>query len=202
MEIVMKTDKKLSEEVWEAKVEPSEVGLFGKPFAESGPVSVIQVTGAVTSDDTTLQFDPRHAQVLNRGRSDRAIVIANGLRGGRERAADVSSAGDQRFLADTAVDPKVHRIASRLLAGVRSMSPGSLMYTPSRYVDTPDNFWTVKPQTKRAHSLAITVRGKPELFQPSTLRIVDDRPGYSRFTVDSDSQIDDAIAAIRRARRK
>jgi hypothetical protein len=76
------------------------------------------------------------------------------------------------------------------------------MYTPSRYVETPDNFWTVKPQTKRAHSLAITVRGEPRRFLPSSLRIVADRPGYSRFTVDSDSQVDEAVAVISRARRR
>ena len=199
----MKTIKELSEDVWEAKLEPSEVSLFGKPLTESGPISVIQVTGDIRSEehDTALRFDPRHAHVLNRGQSDRAIVIANGLVGSPERSTDISSSGDQRFLADAAADPKLRRIAGRLLAGVRSTSPGSLSYTPSRYVETPDNFWAVKPQ-HRAHSLAITVRGEPSRFLPSSLRIVADRNGYSRFTIGSDAQVDDAIAAIMRARRR
>jgi ribosomal protein S5 len=38
--------------------------------------------------------------------------------------------------------------------------------------------------------------------EASSLRIVGDRNGYSRFTINSESQVDDAVAAIRRARRK
>lgn len=207
MDVVIETLKELSDNVWEARLEPSEAALFGKPLTESGPITVIQVIGNITpgEHDTTLRFDPRHAHVLNRSQSDRAIVIGNGQRPGHQPSADVSSPdpgpGDQRFLAELADDPDLCGIASRLLAGVRSTSPGSLIHTPARYVESPDNFWAVKPQ-RRVGSLAITVRGEPDRFVPSSLRIVPDRNGYSRFTINSESQVDEAVAVIRRARRR
>ena len=108
------------------------------------------------------------------------------------------------YLADLSVDPELRRIGSQLLARVRAKRPGGLRHYPEsgRYVETPDNYWTVKIQP-RDRSLMITVRGRPELF--STIDGIDvkpDRGSYSRFKVSSAAQVDAAAAVILRARRR
>jgi hypothetical protein len=205
MEITLRPAHELSQYVWEAEVDPSELSVFGKPLDESGPISVIQVAGDITpeTDGAALRFDHRHARVLNRGNTPRAVVIANTSATTEEAPEEINMPGDQRFLSDLrSAGPDLYQIGSRLLTGVRSKRPGHLSCTPSRYVETPDNFWAVKIQP-RARSLAITVRGEPKQFSlASGLKIVPDRGSYSRFTISSPSQVDAAVAAIMRARRK
>lgn len=209
MEILIRPSKELSQDVWEAKQDPGELSLFGKPLTESGSISVIQVTGDVTLDEpgAALRFDHRHAHVLNLGHSDRTIVIRTGdTMRDRSSLAEISHAGDQRFLSDLrSASPELHAIGSPILGRVRAMRPDNDLtyYEKShRYVEKPDNYFTVKIQP-RARSLVITLRGEPKHF--STIRnltIVPDQNGYSRTMITSASQIDDAVAAILRARRR
>ena len=206
MEVTIRHARQLAPDVWEVTVEPGELTLFGTPLQQSGPTSVIQVTGDLATDEhaTALRFDHRTAHVLNHGQSERAIVIANIPTTKKEPPMEATSSGDQRFLAALAADPELHRIGSKLLAGVRAKSAGRLTYyeTSGRYVDTPDNFWTVKIQP-RDRSLRITVRGTPkQLPNPPELTITPDRASYSTLKITSVAQVNAATLVILRARRK
>jgi hypothetical protein len=129
MEITLRPAHQLSDDVWEAELEPGELSVFGRPLDELGPISVIQVAGGVTPDPggAALRFDHRHARVLNRGVTTRILVIAN-MPGDREEApGQVSAPGDQRFLSDLrSAGPHLYQLGSQLLTAVRSKSPGLL----------------------------------------------------------------------------
>jgi hypothetical protein len=203
MEVTMRKAEPLAEGVWETDVEPGDLMIFGRTAQESGSISVLLVTGDVTTgEDSTLRFDHRHTQILNRGHSDRTLVVAggHGPAGSHGPAPELASPGDQRFLAALAVDRDLRQIGSRLLAGVRAKSPGTLRYTPTRYVETePDNFWAVKIQP-RLRALEITIKGRPA-SSPADLAIVEDRRPYWKFKINSVSQVDSAVEVILKARR-
>lgn len=61
--------------------------------------------------------------------------------------------------------------------------------TKAKFVEAPDNFWTVKIQPRDA-SLLLTVRGKPERYhQFASLDVKPDQNGYSRFKLSSTRQL-------------
>lgn len=95
----------------------------------------------------------------------------------------------------------------KLIDGIRStilrLSPNGLCYYPKsgKWVATPDNFVAVKVQDKRSKNIAIIVYGNPDEFRKIThnLNIKPDRPGYSRFNIDNENQIQSAIEVIKEA---
>jgi hypothetical protein len=202
----MRPSRELAPDVWDTQVEdPNELSLFGKPIQESGSISVIQVTGDLTPNEsgTALRFDHRHAHVLNRGSSGRTIVIVNNQER-NDNQMNTGNTGDQRFLAELSADRDMYRMASELMTRFRAMRPGDLRYHEKtrKYTETPDNYVAIKPQ-HRDGSLRITVRGTPEHFGTiGGLQIKPDMNGYSAFKIASVTQIDDAIAAIMQARRR
>jgi very-short-patch-repair endonuclease len=114
-----------------------------------------------------------------------------------------SESGDRAFLRS--LPPELKDFGAELLQRVRSLFPGDLVFHPTsgKYVESPDNFWTIRPQP-RAHSFRITVRGEPELFSSigGSLRVQRDWGSYSCFTVERPSQIEDLIRVLKQVRRK
>jgi hypothetical protein len=69
-----------------------------------------------------------------------------------------------------------------------------------RWRPLTENPVTLKPQWKRAQSLAITLRGNPHEFEMhELLELKKDQNGYSAFRVDSPDQAAAAFAYIDRA---
>jgi hypothetical protein len=206
MEVTIRVSSKLAPDVWDTQVDPDELSVFGRPLGESGLTSVIQVIGGVTpiESDAALRFDHRHAHVLNRGTSGRAIVIVNTPDRSQESSMNTSNMGDQRLLAAVSTDPHLYGMVGELMTKVRAGRPGNLRYyeKTGKYIETPDNYWGIRPQRTNG-SLRIFVRGNPEHFGPiGGLEIKPDMNGYSAFKISSAAQIDDAITAIMRARRR
>jgi len=117
--------------------------------------------------------------------------------------------GDEQFVESLRLmnDASLTSVGERILAGVREHYPrGRLVYYPAsrRYIQSPDNFWTIKVQT-RDKSLAITVRGKETHFRSHIIRVLRDRGSYSRFKVSStatDEVVAEAVRLILSARRR
>ncbi len=110
--------------------------------------------------------------------------------------------GDKKFLQQ--LPPHLRRLGEHFLIDVRKQFKGELQFRPKsrRYVESPDNFWTVKPQP-RDKSLRITVRGTPSYFPKSrSIPLVLDMNGYSSFKVNSLKQIDEAISTLMQAKKK
>ena len=96
----------------------------------------------------------------------------------------------------------VHKVQD-LLDGLRdtifSISKNGMKFYGKnrRWVANP-NVVTITVQDARANNLRITVYGKPYEFEDTkpSLDIKDDMAGYSRFVLNSDSQLPSAIKVI------
>ncbi len=115
------------------------------------------------------------------------------------------TSGDDEFRKDLERLPTpIRNIGMSILQGVREVYPhGCLNYRPKcgRYIERPDNFWTIKPQP-RAESFAITVRGTFDSSKFSLIEVKPDRGSYSRFVVRDQNQVEEAIRVILSARRR
>ena len=196
--------------IWRASIKPSLVRMLGPSANSSGGLNVILVTETPTYDSPgkTLSFPADAARVLNIGSSTAAIllhdaeeVLMNVVEPVIANSPTVQrhTNSDERFLS-TVPEP-MRPLAVALVAAVRGQLSGELVLRePSgRFVNTPDNFWTVKVQP-RVQTFRITLRGKPRSFStPSTFNLQDDRPGYSSFLLSDAKQIPDAVRVIREA---
>jgi hypothetical protein len=115
------------------------------------------------------------------------------------------ASGDEDFYNDLErLPPPLREVGMLLLAGVRQAHPdGRLIYHAGsgRYVEWPDNFWTIKPQP-RAESFAITVRGTFDSSRFTSIQVKPDRGSYSRFVVNKKGQVEEALRIILAARRR
>lgn len=198
-------------EVWRAELDPSEVLRLLGP--SDGQVSVILVTAAGDGRDGKLEFEPRYARVLNIGTSSEALVVFDAepeavravSEGSSPAEAPVHAPGDEVFLDDPRLS-ELRPLAEELVTRVREQFPGGfLKYYPDskRYVQKPDNFWTVSIQQPRAKDLAITVRGVAEDFVvPDGIELKPHMHGYSYFKISRSDQIPGALSIIGQASKK
>jgi hypothetical protein len=212
MKIYVEGAKEIAERIWRVHLDPSEVRLLGSSENTVGRFSIILVTTAPDGGNGHLEFEPRHAHVLNIGSSSEALIIfaalsESGVSQPSSALLDAQGAvrysgEDQRFLDD--LPSELRGLGEDLLRGVRRQYNGWLRFYPpsGKYVEQPDNFWTVKIQ-RRNKSLRITVRGIPvDFVAPAGIRIVPDMAGYSAFKVCKKDEVDSAVSIIRQSRKK
>jgi hypothetical protein len=196
--------------LWKARLAQSELQFLGSADSRVGPLSVLLIFKCDSFDQATgtLSFNPSSARLLNLGTSEEAIIVestANGSSGWAKtaiRPARQATIGDSRFLTD--LPQKMLNFGTLLLQAVRTQYPGALKFyeRSGKYVETPDNFWTVRIQT-RDESFRITVRGKPESFSGlCSLTLKADMAGYSSFKVSSPEQIEEFMSVLRQVRKK
>ena len=200
---------RLDDRVWKARLSPAEVRLLGPNAQTAGDTTVLLLSEGMRFDATRgqLAFDPTKAKLLNAGTSDYAIFI-----GGAAVAATLPTAkavtppeargGDARFLAS--LPSQLQELGNLLLSAVRARYQGELKYfeDSGRYIETPDNFWTIKPQARDV-SFRITVRGTPDSFSDAAvLAPKPDRTGYSTFKVERTGQIEALVRLLDQVRRK
>jgi hypothetical protein len=199
----------LDENVWRAQLSPSELRLLDPRAETSGAITILLLSGEprFDSEKKSLAFDPSKAKLLNAGTSAKAIVVGGAAANHTVRDEKVSGksrvgSGDARFL--NSLPRPLQDLGAKLLDAVRSKYPGELVFYESsgKYVQAPDNFWTVRPQP-RDQSFRITVRGKPESFaNTGTLVIKPDMGSYSSFKVDRPTQLQDFIRVLEQVRKK
>lgn len=199
-----------AEGVWTARAGPQDLALLGAARTKVGPTSVVLLTEPPGSTRAgTIEFRPSTATVLNLGTSDHAVVV---LSADVEDATDgvsrtrmipaTSRPGDEQFLRD--LPPTLVDLGKHLLGEVRNRWPGELQYHPTskRFVDSPDNFWTVKIQP-RDGSLRLTVRGEPDRLRgDGSLDIKPDQNGYSTFKLSRTEDVPAVMALLSRVRRR
>jgi hypothetical protein len=202
--------RQLDEGIWKARLSPSELRFFDGKAENIGPFSILLLAESPTFDreSHSLSFNPSKVKLLNAGTSDTTILIAATL--GKPQQTVESKAtqqvsagsGDQKFLQS--LPPHLKDFGVELLRQVRAVFPGDLAFyaRSGKYVETPDNFWTIRPQP-RDGSFRITVRGKPESFSNiGSLNIKPDMGSYSAFKVERPSQLEDLIRVLKQVRRK
>ncbi|MEU2614132.1 hypothetical protein ABZ570_21485 [Micromonospora sp. NPDC007271] len=191
--------KRLASNVYEAAFAPRGLDVFPRALRSEGETSVLLLTEPPVEIGGQLAFAPAAVVVLNRGSSSRVVLVSSSSSRGQKEETAGMQAGDQKFLAE--LPPDLRHLGEPLLAGVRERWPGNLNATASgRFVETPDNFWTVKIQP-RDKSLRLTVRGEPaRLGAFAELGLKRDRPGYSTFKISRPEQVSLALQVLRRSR--
>jgi hypothetical protein len=202
--------KSLDSGLWKARLAQAELQFLGSAGSRVGPLSVLLISDGASFDQATrtLSFNPGSAQLLNLGTSDEAIIVqsapVSGLRPAPQAGYPISRAtvGDSRFLAN--LPTKMREFGKALLEAVRAQYPGELKFfeRSGKYVETPDNFWTVRIQA-RDESFRITVRGKPDSFIGiHSLTIKPDMTGYSSFKLSSPKQIEEFMSVLSQVPKK
>src|SRR5262249_15901418 len=106
--------------------------------------------------------------------------------------------GDREFLSlvERELRGEAQEMAVDLLREVRKRSAGDLQPgQKNNFSNTSDNFWYVIVQP-REQALAVTVRGRPDLYRPSSLELRVDRPGYTRIKLQTVDQLQEALRII------
>jgi hypothetical protein len=196
--------------VWKVRLEPADVQFLGSTDSRVGPVSVVLLsqTAVFDKENFVLTFNPSGARLLNLGTTESALIIESAVQ--EHIGQDTKSAlppaprapGDSFFLST--LSPELRDFGTALLQAVRSQFPGELKYyeRSGKFVESPDNFWTVRIQSRDV-SFRITVRGRPESFEkPSSLDLKPDMTGYTSLKLSSAGQIEDLIKVLRQVRKK
>lgn len=197
--------------VWKAKLSPDDLRFLGGNATRLGPVSVLLLLDDVSFDraSSQLSFNPAQARVLNLGSTDSAVILESRTQADGAQQTEPSGpqgehvlGGDSDFLS--ALPSNLRAFGAQLLTTVRANYPGALKYFPKsgKYVETPDNFWTVRIQT-RDESFRITVRGRPDDFlPPGTIQLSRDMTGYSSFKLSAPSQLTDFVKILQQVPKK
>ncbi|MCW5629517.1 MAG: hypothetical protein KIT47_11690 [Rhodoferax sp.] len=190
--------KLLGERVWRAPLSPSEVRLLGLSAPSTSDRTVLLLDGQPRYDAESgrLAFDPSAAKLLCAGTSSDAILLGGAEatppstpRGQQQNRPAPRPSGDAAFLS--ALPANLAELGRAVLEAVRSRYAGELRFyqKSGRYIDTPDNFWTIKPQPRDV-SFRITVRGTPDSFSGvGGLQVGADQTGYSSFKIERLDQI-------------
>jgi hypothetical protein len=185
--VTARNARQLAADIWSFEMPPNQVRFFGECRKAEGTRSVLLIANPqFDAKSGGLAFDSEEVVPLNVGSTSSAVALSAGIDRNRSVATggpeEIFQSGDQEFLAETNQLPlELRDAAKKLLNAIRSKFPGDLVPAQhGRFINSPDNFWTVKVQPK-VGNLSITVRGEPERFGKSTLEIKNDRHGYSRF---------------------
>jgi hypothetical protein len=203
--------KMLGDRVWRAPLSPAEVRLLGLSAPSTSDRTVLLLEGDPVYDSGSgrLAFDPGEVKLLCAGTSNDAILLggssarsAPSQQPRQQLMAAPRASGDAAFLSS--LPTQLTELGRALLEAVRSRYEGELRFYPKsgRYVDTPDNFWTIKPQP-RDISFRVTVRGTPESFsEVGPLQVGPDQTGYSSFKVERLDQVPAFARLIAQVRRR
>lgn len=201
----------IADGVWQATLTPEDLQIMAGQPTRMGSVSVLLLLDSPTFDRTTktLSFAPTRARVLNLGGTDSAVIVESASSPediSRPIAlAPVAERGggrDAEFIA--ALPSSLSTFGKQLLGTVRAAYPGSLKYFPKsgKFVDTPDNFWTVRIQS-RDESFRITLRGRPDEFSSTgSIQLIPDMTGYSSLKLKSPAQIADFMKVLQQVPKK
>lgn len=212
----------LDEKVWACNLEPSDIAMFGSLPKVQGDVSVVSIKN-VSADKSSklLTINLKDASLLHHGTGGHCVFVHVGTTAQNERhQTGVPSArsirtieptlqqspinqrsGDSAFLEackSEGLPDQMVRLASDFLKAIRVFSSDELVEGQSRkWVSKPKNFVAITIQN-RNKQFCIHVKKSPILKSlTSTLDIRDDRPGYVRFWLQGEHQLEAAIAAAR-----
>lgn len=202
METILLDTTPIQRDCWLTRINPAYLERFAPEMAKETWASVVVVEEA--------EYDPIGQALVVRGdsihplaigTSDTAIVLARQHAKARIQQASLARAqmnGDEAFLKEAARLPIwAQESAAKILAAVREIDDGGLERGErSKFVNRPNNFWTITAQPQ-AKGFAITIYGRPHLFTTERIKVLDDRPGHSRFVIRDSSEVPEAIRLIK-----
>ncbi len=212
----------LDDKVWACKLEPSDIAMFGSLPRIPGEVSVVSIKN-VSPDKLakSLTINLKDASLLHHGTGGSCVFVHVGTTAQNEQhQTSVSGtkliptmeptfqhapvnqrSGDSAFLQackSEGLPIQMLKLISDFLDAVRVFSNDELVEGQSRkWVSKPRNFVAITIQN-RNKQFCIHVKKSPVLKSiESILDIRNDRPGYVRFWLQGENQLEAAIAAAR-----
>ena len=210
LSITIQEVREIEAGIWRTRIAAKDLRMLGEPARQTGNRSVLLLSSPPIYDPQrgTLTFNSSEICILNLGCSQDTVLVAGAAlepsADGLDHPAQIEpqSSGDQLFLSDLPVDLK--DLGKSFLRMIRDEFKGELRFhsRSGKYVESPDNFWTVRIQT-RDKSLRVTVRGRPESLGTSgSLELANDMSGYSSFKISSVAQLGEALTIFRKVTRK
>jgi hypothetical protein len=201
---------------WRIGATASDLAMLGKPRSRSSGRSVIGLKACkLSADKEFLTFELGEAALLNLGDAKDSIAILldgpskeaspnrSESRLGGQADANVSRlrSGDDSFIAacrSEGLPEAVVQLGQSFLTEIREFSDDKLREGMHRkWVTYPKNFLALTIQN-RNQQFCVHVKHSAMLAQLSgQLDIRNDRPGYARFWLQDQSQLDAAVKAAR-----
>ena len=211
VEISVQNVEKLTDGVWRTELQPAEAMMFGH-LNRHGNTTVVFLKEKPDYRHNALKFSKSDAMLVNLGSGKNCLLVldtkeygGNGIKEDQFVEGETNyGVGDENFLNNLAKVPTIESIGKKLLSRIRKRYSGSLRYyeASGRYVETPDNFWTIKIQP-RDKSLSMTVRGLPRFFDfVKKMELKKERAGYSRFKFTDENQVDEIMMMLDRVKKK
>ncbi len=204
--------------VWRIEANPTDLKYLGDPVSRSRGRSVILLGDCnVTEDGNSLIFSIGKAKLLVLGDGEDSLVISTSdvdqrptdkpVQGRAFHNVGVSSltcgirSGDEEFLdacRDEKLPVEIVTLGQNFLSRVRQFSKDVLREGQHRkWVTYPKNFLALTIQN-RNQQFCVHVKKSTELDRlTDVLDIRDDRPGYVRFWLKDDIQLEAAVRAAK-----
>lgn len=209
MDVSFRQVRAIDAGVWAGRLAAAEAAkLPGAPLKIAGPHVVLVERPAWNGSALTAPF--AGVSVLALGHRDEAIYLSAeaGCGAPARRAASAAVAEDAPTSnpRDTGADETfiyqcdeigsdMVRIARALMARIRATYDGALSQTdnPRKFVETPDNFWGVEIQPRKA-AIKLIVRASEERMKASGLPYQSERPpAYWAMRVCGDRDVESAL---------
>lgn len=215
MKIAIDRPKHATRTSWLSETPQQALSGFAPLRGNLGELSIVYLPDTPTPDEdqSRVEFDPSAAFLLNRGTGPETLFVFGGKARDAEDASEIEPhrfgpaiQHDEADFIDrlNELPADLRNLGKTLLAKARQLSPGDYFQrtTAGRYVNRPDNFWTVKIQP-RDESFRITVRGRPERFEGIRGPVIKaDQNGYSAFKLSTASELDAALVVLKRAKER
>lgn len=202
VKIIIENVKRINNLIWTADFDHADLAVLSTAKSKIGKINILYLpqTESPSTGSEELLLDPRDIIFLNSGVSSKAILIFDEKQESFHDQKKSSNyfGDDELFSKEMLRLPKpLQDLGNELVNRIRQIFPGYFIKSKNgRYVNQPDNFWTIKIQPND-QSFAITVRGKSSEFSNiDNIKILDDRPGFSRFKIEDNRQLDSAIKII------
>jgi len=203
--IIVENAKNLDNSVWIANLDQSDTAILSSAKSKIGNTNILYLPSTEKPDASTgrLSLDPNEVIFLNSGTSSESFIVF----GQKAEISDIQkqtsiyNGSDDLFMKEILKLPKpLQELGNELVECIRKSFPGYFIKsTNGRYVNQPDNFWTIKIQPQD-QSFALTVRGKSSEFSDvEDIEVLKDRPGFSRFKLKEYRQLESAIEIIKKS---
>lgn len=208
LNISIQYEKKYSDNLYLCNLNQNDIRIFGTPRNNAGGQSVLFVKNLeLDCTKSLLSFSPSDCTILNLGSQQETYIIkvsnSMNVAPNLEKTSYYKTSGDEQFLREVKQDiPHLYSTTESLIREIRTITSGYFEKSSTgTYVHKDDNFIAFKIQA-RDKSFKVSVRGEPDRFRNIPLDIKTDMNGYSRFKLNSPSQVSAVIQVIKKAKRK
>lgn len=197
MELMLLDAMPVTDGCWLTRLPQAYSANLSREIAHETSVGVVLVDDAkYDSESQALVVTREGMSPIVVGISDTVLILKR-TDSAASKERPLVSTGDQAFLKEaTRLPAWGSQAAVEILRAIRQVDRGQLVRGErGKFVNRPNNFWTITAQPQ-AKGFAITLYGRPAMFQSKTIKISDDRPGHSRFVIRTPEEISEAVRLI------